>query len=153
MPIEANKALVRRYLDMYTSGDVRIADDILAANFVDHSHPELPPGPAPVKRMVADVHAAFPDAKTMVEDMIGEGDAVAFRFTLRGAHAGPFAGIPPSGRMVILTGMDFIRIANGRIIELWSSQDTLSWALQLGLVEWTTGRAPAERTIQPEESR
>ena len=50
--------------------------------------------------------------------MIGEGDIVAFRFTLRGTHTGTFAGIPPTGKVIILTGMDFVRIVNGRIAEL-----------------------------------
>ena len=29
-------------------------------------------------------------------------------------------------------GMDFIRIADGKLVELWSSQDTLTWVQQLG---------------------
>lgn len=144
MLTEENKALVRRYLQMYDTGDAQMADDILAAAFVDHSHPELPPGPEPVKRMVTDLRAAFPDAQTTVEDMICEGNTVAFRFTLRGTHTGPFAGIPATGKTLTLTGMDFIRVADGRIAELWSSQDTLSWALQLGIVGWTKPQSSSE---------
>lgn len=147
MSSEENKALVHRYLAMYDTGDTSVADDILAPDFVDHSHPELPPGPEPVKRMVADLRAAFPDAQTTVEAMICEGDIVAFRFTLRGTHTGgPFAGIPPSSKTLTLTGMDFIRVADGRIAELWSSQDTLSWALQLGIVGWA--QQPAHNVEQ-----
>ena len=76
--------------------------------------------------------------------MIGEDNVIAFRFTLRGRHTGPFAGIPPTGRMVALTGIDFIRISGGQLAELWSSQDTLSWALQLGIVEWAVRQASTE---------
>ena len=52
---------------------------------------------------------------------------------LQGTHQGTFASFPPSGKVLTLTGMGFVRIADGKMVELWSSQDTLSWAVQLGL--------------------
>ena len=58
---------------------------------------------------------------------------MAFRFVLRGTHLGTFAGIPATGKKMTLTGMDFIRITHGKLIELWSNQDTLGWLQQLGL--------------------
>ena len=64
--------------------------------------------------------------------MIGEADTVAIRFVLRGTHQGTFAGFVPTGKEAILTGVDFIRITEGMMVELWSSQETLSWVLQLG---------------------
>ena len=42
--IEANKALVRRYLELWGSSDLQLAQEILAADFVDHTHPEQKPG-------------------------------------------------------------------------------------------------------------
>jgi steroid delta-isomerase-like uncharacterized protein len=86
-----------------------------------------------VKHEVTAFRTAFPDACIRIEDMIGEGETVAFRFILRGTHCGTFAGIPPTGKEVTLTGMDFIRIADGKFVELWSNQDTLGWLQQLGL--------------------
>jgi steroid delta-isomerase-like uncharacterized protein len=133
MDIEANKALVRRYLELWNSEELAIADEIIAAHFVDHTHPELAPGPEDVKREVKNFRAAFPDARARVEQMIGEGDLVAFRFELRGTHKDQFGRFPPTGKEVVLTGMDLIRITDGKLVELWSSQDTFTFALQLGL--------------------
>jgi predicted ester cyclase len=76
--------------------------------------------------------AGFPDASITVEQMIGEADLVAVRFTLRATHRGTFAGFAPTGKEVVLTGVDFIRIADGKMVELWSCQETLGWVLQLG---------------------
>ena len=132
MEIEANKALVSQYIELWDTGNLALADEVLAPDFVDHVHPELAPGPESVKREVAAFRAAFPDAHITVEQMIGEGDTVAFRFTFHATHRGPFAGFPPTGKQVKITGMDFIRIADGKIAEVWSSQDTLSFLLQLG---------------------
>ena len=133
METEGNKVLVRRYVELWNTGHGALADEILALDFVDHSHPDQPPGPQSVKEEVASFRAAFPDAQLRVEQMISEGDTVAFRFTLRGTHLGPFGPFPPTGKQVVLTSMDFLRIADGKIVEVWSSQDTLAWAQQLGL--------------------
>ena len=89
---EANKALARRYLDLYNTGNPRIADEIIAPDFVDQTHPDLPPGPESVKRVVADFRSAFPDAQATIEQLIAEGDTVAFRFVLQGTHQGTFTG-------------------------------------------------------------
>ena len=142
---EANKALARRYLELYNTGNLRIADELIAPDFVDQTRPDLPPGPEPVKRVVAELRSAFPDAQATIEQLIAEGDRVAFRFFLQGTHQGTFAGIAPTGKVVRLTGTDVVRIADGKLRELWSSQDTLNWALQLGLVRWVA-ETPHERT-------
>jgi len=49
-----------------------------------------------------------------------------------GTHLGTFAGFPPTGKEDVLTGADFVRIADSKMVELWSVQETLSWAQQLG---------------------
>ena len=108
-----------------------IADEVIATDFVDHTHPELESGPEPVKRMVTDFRVAFPDAAATVEQIIGEGDTVAFRFVLHGTHQGMFGRIPPTGKHIAWTGMDFVRIANGKFAELWSNQDVLGLLQQL----------------------
>jgi steroid delta-isomerase-like uncharacterized protein len=134
MAADVNKALIERYVELYNTGNLGIADEIIAVDFVDHTHPEVEPGPEPVKQMVAGFRAAFPDATVIVEQMIAEGDIVAFRFVGRGTHNGmaPFAGLPPTGKQITVTGMDFIRVADGKLVELWSNQDTLGLLRQLG---------------------
>lgn len=133
MDIEANKAIVRKYIELWSTGNLSLADDVLATDFVDHTHPEQLLGPESVKEEVKAFRAGFPDASITVEQMVGEGDIVAFRFILSGTHSGTFADFPPTGKTNTLTGVDFIRLANTRMVELWSVQDTLSWVQQLGI--------------------
>ncbi len=132
LDMEANKTVVRKYVELWSTGNLALADEVLAADFVDHTHPNQAPGPASVKEAVRAFREGFPDAHITIEQMIGEGDTVAFRLTLRGTHLGTFAGFLPMGKEDILIGVDFIRLANGKIVELWSIQDTFSWAQQLG---------------------
>ncbi|HEX6554218.1 MAG TPA: ester cyclase [Ktedonobacteraceae bacterium] len=132
MDSETNKAIVRRYIELWSTGNLALADEVLAADFIDHTHPDQAPGPESVKQAVTAFREGFPDAHVTIEQMIGEGDTVAFRFVLRGTHLGMFAGFAPTGKEDVLMGVDFIRLADGKMVELWSTQETLSWAQQLG---------------------
>ncbi|HTK09490.1 MAG TPA: ester cyclase [Ktedonobacteraceae bacterium] len=132
MSIEVNKALVKRYIEMWRTGDISIADEILDATYVDHAHSEQEPGPEAVKQEVLAFHSGFSHVQASIEQMIGEGDLVAFRFTLRGTHTGHFAALSPTHKETTLTGADFIRIQDGKMVELWSLQDTLNWVQQFG---------------------
>lgn len=129
---DANRALVARYVELWNTGHLAIADALIAPDFVDHAHPERPRGPKAVKAEVAEFRAAFTGAHAIIEQIVAEGDVVAFRFTVRGAHTSTFRGFPPTGETLILTGMDFVRISGGKFAELWSCQDSLAWVRQLG---------------------
>lgn len=61
MDIEANKALVRRYVELWDTGNLALADEVLAADFVDYAHPEFTPGPESVKQAVIDFRTGFCD--------------------------------------------------------------------------------------------
>ena len=94
-----------------STGNLALADEVLAANLVDHTRPNQAPGPER-KQEVQAFRDGFPDVRITIEQMIGEGDIVASRFVLRGTHLGMFAGFPPTGKEDVLTGADFVRIAD-----------------------------------------
>ena len=55
------------------------------------------------------VHAAFPDLRWEIEDVIVEGDKVVTRTSWGGTHTGASMGIRATGRHVSVTSMDFTR--------------------------------------------
>jgi predicted ester cyclase len=56
------------------------------------------------------------------------------RWTARGTHKGVFQGIPPTRKHVRLAGTDIDRIANGKVVECWTSTDELGLLQQLGVI-------------------
>jgi len=76
----------------------------------------------------------FPDLHVSIEDVIGEGDRVVVRFTLRGTHQGELMGIAPTGKQVAMTGISIIRVANGKFLEEWANTDWLGLLQQLGVI-------------------
>jgi len=147
MSAEENKALVRRFYDeVLNKKNLAAIDQISAANYVDHSAPPgVPPGLAGEKAWFAMLHAAFPDGRTTIEDIVADGDKVVVRGVMTGTHKGEFLGVPATGKKVEIRGIDMIRIQNGKSVEHWGQWDTMGLMQQLGVVPPPSGPQPQRR--------
>lgn len=136
MSTEENKSLVTRYVDQVLNrGNTAVADELLAPDYRRYISPTTAPLSADVqKQRLAGVRAAFPDWQVTVEDMIADGDRVAFRATIRGTHRGVFQGIAPTGKPVAVAALDIVRIENGKFVEHWGGPDLMNLLQQLGAV-------------------
>ena len=143
MSTEANKDVVRRFFDAWNRGDLDEAYALLAPDIVDHAVPPgYPAGLAGVQRSVADIRTAFPHGQFTIEDLIGEGDRVVARWTVRATHEGPLFGIAATGRRVTVTGIDIARVVDGKAVEHWRIFDQLGMLQQLGAIP-ASGAPPA----------
>ncbi|MEW6300903.1 MAG: ester cyclase [Thermodesulfobacteriota bacterium] len=145
---EQHKALVRRYFEeIVRKGNLEAIPDLVAPNIVFRG----PYTPQPVqgidafKELIAMLHAAFADFHIIEEDMIVEGDTVASRWTASGTHKGEFMGTGPSGKPFRFTGTAFYRIANGKIVEAWSVNNSLEIVRELAGTPTTTRDAARRR--------
>ena len=137
MTTEANKALVRRWIEEgWNAGNLSIVDEIYDPNVVQYE----PSSPAPVtnsealKQYIGTFLTAFPDIHFTIDDLLAEADKVLWRFTARGTHTGPLMNIPPSGKSTNVTGMVLFRIANDKIAEVWVNFDTLGMLQGMGVI-------------------
>jgi len=76
----------------------------------------------------------FPDLHLTIEDIRAEADRVVARWFVDATHAGDFAGLPPTGRPVHVTGMTFARFGRDRIVEEHENSDTLGLMRQIGVI-------------------
>ena len=103
MGTEEHAALVRRfYEEVWNRGNVDVAADVFAEDYVRHDLRPTPaaPGPAGQAAIARDFRAAFPDLHMRVDLTLAEGDMVAARWTTEGTNtgAGPAANPPASMR-------------------------------------------------------
>jgi predicted ester cyclase len=77
---------------------------------------------------------AFPDWHAGQEASIAEGDLVAERFTARGTHQGELLGVAPTGREVVLAGINIFRVQDGKVVERWGPHRRSGFLQQLGIV-------------------
>ena len=132
---QQNKALARRIFDeMESKGNLAIADETFAGDFVNHTPFGENHGPEGAKQFVKMLRSAFPDLHATVEDQVAEGDKVATRFTARGTHKGELNGIPASGNTMEISGIVISRFANGKIIEQWGNPDVFGLMRQIGAI-------------------
>jgi steroid delta-isomerase-like uncharacterized protein len=130
-----SKMITRRlFEEMESQGNLDVADDIFASDFVNHTPFGEMHGPEGAKQFVSKLRTAFPDLQVTVEDQIAEGDKVATHWTARGTHKAKFQNIPPTGKQIEIRGIVISQIANGKIVEQWGNPDVLGLMQQLGTV-------------------
>jgi steroid delta-isomerase-like uncharacterized protein len=133
---ESNKAIVRDFIEaLFTKGDLGAVDDYLAEDFVNNDPPFGAAADRDGMRTAgAMFRAGFPDWRSDLDFLVGEGDLVVEVFTASGTHRGDVMGVAPTGNTVQLAGINVFRIADGKIVERWGRLDDLGLLRQLGIV-------------------
>ena len=134
---DQNKALARRnFEEVWNQGKLAVIDELVAMDATFHD-PNVPggkfTGPEGLKQFVEIYKKAFPDVQLTIDDQVAEGDKVVSRWTATGTHKGDLMGIPPTGKRATVTGIDFDRYQDGKIVEAYASYDMLGMLQQLGL--------------------
>jgi predicted SnoaL-like aldol condensation-catalyzing enzyme len=112
--IDAHKAIVRRLLEeLWSTGNLELADELFTDDFLHHSVPDgTPRGPEGQRQFIPAVRARVPGLRITIDDLIAEADRVVARWT--GTY------MTADGGQRTYSGVDIVRIENGRIAELWS---------------------------------
>ena len=132
---DANKAAMRQFFErVYNEGDIAFLDELTAPQFVSHDRGNPTNDRDGVKQIVRAIKAAFPDVVFTADDVIGEGDRVAARFTMRGTHTGDFLGVPPTNKPIVVTGIDIVRFEGGKAVEHWHEWSGMELLEQLGVL-------------------
>jgi predicted ester cyclase len=123
-----NKAVFRRfYEDIWNKGDLTVADELLAEDFVNHA---VGGAPAPhrelYKRGVVETRLAYPDWTLVIEDLVAEDDRVTAHWRAHGTHTGKLEGIKPTGKRDEFVGTTVVRVVDGKIVEFSKQQSTVS---------------------------
>ena len=133
--MEANKAILRHWVDELNRGSRAVLDELIVPEYLQHTiHPGTPQGLAGAKVAFERFWAAIPDMHIATEDMIAEGDRVVTRSIVRGTHRGEFMGVPATRRRIVFGSIDIFRLREGKFVEHWDEVD------RLGLLEQLLGR-------------
>ncbi len=136
MSAEENKAAVQRFgEEAFNNGNLESSEELIADDIVDHDPaPGQAPGREGIEQFVTTMRSAFPDLQTTIDEIIAEGDYVAFRYTIEGTHQGEFMGVAPTGNRVSVTAMEMLRFADGKMVDRWGNTDQLGMLQQLGAI-------------------
>lgn len=117
MSAEKNKATLRRWIEASNCLDLatidRVADEAFAPEYVMHD-PELPdvgPGPAGIKAWLHRARTHWRDWHLTLEEMLAEGDRVAYRYIYQGTR--------PGGEVVRFRVISIVRFVGDKMVEEW----------------------------------
>ena len=143
---ERNTAVVmRNYEEIWNQRKYEVAEEVVSPDFIDH-----PPtrffdigrtGPASLQEASHKFHIAFSDFHDTAEQILAEGDMVAYLGTISGTNDGELFGFPATGKPMQVRGINFFRLKDGQIVERWGQFDVLTMMQQLGLAP-APGGAP-----------
>jgi steroid delta-isomerase-like uncharacterized protein len=135
---DENKQLLLRFIQALAAADGAAAGELVDRDaFVDHSPGWGTDSFASVVDSYAALKRALPDLRFDVDqsNMVCDGDQVAAHSLVAGTHTGDaFLGAEPSGKELVWTHTDFVRIADSRIVERWTATDMLTLFQQAGVL-------------------
>jgi predicted SnoaL-like aldol condensation-catalyzing enzyme len=117
---EDNKAVFRRYVDLWARGEVARLDEVLGPGYVGHSgsNPDWDERLDDVRQRIAAYHAAHPSVRIEIHSQTAEGDQVATRMSAREVN-------PATGQEAVAAGFNVSRFADGKVIEEWALWERL----------------------------
>jgi steroid delta-isomerase-like uncharacterized protein len=129
------RTLTRRLVEeVVNRGRLDLIDELVAEDAIDHEELPIASGEmrTDLRMWLTELRRAFPDYHVEVQDLIVEGDKAVARERITGTNLGPLMGIAPTGRPICISGIDIVRVQDGRIVERWGLTDFQAMSRQLG---------------------
>jgi predicted ester cyclase len=140
---EDNKELVRRMEEAWARNDMAAIDGFFSQGYDNSATgvPGLPPGIEGAKMAHQGAMQSFPDRKTIIEDVIAEGDKVVVRGRYTGTNQGgvPFLNAPANGNPIDVAFVSIYRIEGDKLAEHWALNDDVGLTQQVGAMPQPTG--------------
>ncbi len=131
--LEANKAVVRRFIDeVFVAGSAAAVDELIAPDAVFHGYPFGDDPRAGMRAAIERVSAGLSDPVFTVHEVMAEVDLVSVRLTSAATQSGTFMGMPPTGRRYEIEELHLFRVRDGQVAEHWHQFDQLGMLRQLG---------------------
>ncbi|MEZ4727256.1 MAG: ester cyclase [Caldilineaceae bacterium] len=136
MSTAQNKAIVRRIYDELLNQEKKsVIDEIYALDLITHDpFMGTVSGVEAFRQLLHMFDVAFPGHRAQVHHVVAEGDFVTVRHTHTGKHTGSFMGMPPTGKDIVVNGVEVFRMQDGKIAEFWRHDDDAGLLMQLGIV-------------------
>jgi predicted ester cyclase len=131
--VERNSDVVRRFVDAIFNQKrtEALAEFIWPDVVLHHSGRPLTPGLEAIQRHHQQLFLGLPDMHYDIEDVVAAGDRAVLRLVISGTHRGDFWGFAPTGKHVAMTAIHVLRLADGKIAEIWSEADAVGMREQL----------------------
>ena len=130
-----NTEIITRFEHAFRAADQATIDELCHPGLADHNPaPGHEPTLAGFKQKVAGFKASFPDLEEDLQDIVASGNTVATRWVVTGTLRQELMGIPASGQPIRVEGMNFYRLKDGRVTDVWTQFNGVALMQQLGAI-------------------
>lgn len=127
----ANKEIVEQFYNAIVKQEYKTVDSLMANNYqiidigavADYNRNQFAETAGDINKRMRMLHRALPGLTIKVEQMVSEGNKVVARTQIMGEQKGPFLGVAPTNKTIVLRNFVEFTIENGkisRVIELWN---------------------------------
>jgi steroid delta-isomerase-like uncharacterized protein len=130
---EQNKAVVRRWIELWNTKRADGVDEVFAPHFRDPQLEQRLAQPRTLetfKESPRALQGAIGQARFKEREILADGDRVIVRWTMRATHQAPFWGLPPTGSPFALDGVNIFRVEDEPVVERLSYVDAASLLAQ-----------------------
>ena len=121
MSCEENKAIAQSCFDAINRQDATAMAEVLSPKWA-----------AEITDWFPSINDRWPGHHVEVAEMVAEDDRVWCRLRTNALSSGEWLGLPPNGKPWVNTGIWFMRIADGKIVEIEWLFDELNLVRQFG---------------------
>ena len=133
-PGAENEAIARRFYDAVNhavrTGDLSLLDHVAVTN--SEHRPGVVGTGCDLRCRVSALHQRDPGLRLKVDDVLVDGDRVAARLSIQGNDRPVFLGLPLRGNLAPWAPVDFLRVADGQIVEVEFAGDPPTLVEPLG---------------------
>ena len=132
MSVEQNKVTLKQmYEEVWNKGNLSLASEVASPDY----HYGDYKGPGGYAQIVTLQRDAFPDIHYTIDQVIGEGDWLAYKLTISGTFngKGTWMGVKPTGKEIKGTWAFFSQFKDGKIVTTTAFADMLSFYQQAGV--------------------
>lgn len=141
-PQSANKGIVEQFLDAFEKNAPRTMTELLASNYkvqdsnvvFDSNYSKYDAFSKNLSVRVRALQEALPKFKLTIIDMIAEGNKVMARIQIQGVQRGPFLGVEPTDKPIVIKEFAIFTIEGGKITHLNEVWNELGVMKQIGYI-------------------
>lgn len=125
---EIAEDLKRRVERGFNERNPKLIEELLADRLMDHN---VLLGGIDLRQRLARVVEAIEDAQLSIDEYIFQGNAIAWKWTIRGTHTRPLLTFQPTGKKLSVSGLSAAVLLNGKVVQHWEFSDDTHLQAQL----------------------
>jgi predicted ester cyclase len=135
-----NKSIVKDYIEnVLNAGNLSLIPKFVSSDYVEvYNNAKYAIGIEGAKDHIIGVRRTYPDIKLSINQQIAEDDWVATCYTMSGTHLGSWMGIKPTGKVIMVTGVNIDKLIDGKIVEHGGAANMFEGMLDIGAIKLVT---------------